>query len=105
MKKSIYIYDNDRNGMGVYASEQLTKSYSGGDCEEVVIEIPDEMEPGSNCFGQTIVTIGGYDFALDELLAVDKNDRPYLKPTKDGENARFLKIVERKGRKSLSFTI
>lgn len=105
MKKNIYIYDNDRQSTGIYASEKLTKSYDGGDCEEVTVEIPDELEPYETEMGETMVKAGDYFYTLDEVLRVDKNDHLYLKAMEPGQTARRLKVISRNGRKSLAFTI
>lgn len=105
MKRTIYIYDNDRQSTGIWASEKLIKSYNGGDCEEVTVEIPDRLEPYETETGETMVKMGDYFYSLDECLRIDKNDRPYLKQMEPGGRAIRLKIVERKGRKSLSFTL
>lgn len=105
MKKTIYIYDNDRQATGVYASENLTRSYQGGDCEGVVVEIPDKLEPYQTETGETMVKLGDYFYSLDECLRIDKNDRPYLKQMEPGGRAVKLKVVERIGRKSLAFTL
>ena len=105
MKKTIYIYDNDRKTTGVYASEKLTRSYQGGDCDEIIIEIPDKLEPYQTETGDTMVKMGSYFYTLDECLRIDKNDHPYLKQMEPGGNAVRLKTVERVGRRSLAFTI
>ena len=105
MKKTIYIYDNDRQTTGAYASEHFTKSYSGGDCEEVIIEIPDRLEPYQTETGETMIKLGDYFYSLDECLRLDRNDAPYLKQMEPGGRAIKLKVVERIGRKSLAFTL
>lgn len=105
MKKTIYIYDNDRQTTGVWASENLVKSYNGGDCEEITVEIPDSLEPYETETGETMVKMGDYFYALDECLRMDKNDHPYLKQMDPDGRAVKLKVVERVGRKSLAFTI
>lgn len=105
MKKNIYIYDNDRYGLGVHVSEHLTKSYQGGDCEEITVEIPDSLEPYETKLGDTMVKLGDYHYSLDEVLGIDKNDIPYLKAVEPGSVPRQLKIISRNGRRSLSFTI
>ena len=104
MKKNIYIYDNDRQSTGVYASEKLTKSYEGGDCEEVTVEIPEELKPYESEMG-TMIKLGDYFYPLDEALKVDKNDHLYLKTMEPGQTARRLKVISRNGRKSRAFTI
>lgn len=105
MKKTIYIYDNDRQTTGVWASEKLIKSYQGGDCEEVTVEIPDSLDPYEAECGDTMVKLGDYFYTLDECLRIDKNDHPYLKQMEPGGNALRLKVVEHIGRKSLAFTL
>lgn len=105
MKKTIYIYDNDRQTTGDYASEHFTKSYSGGDCEEVIIEIPDRLEPYQTETGETMIKLGDYFYSLDECLRLDRNDAPYLKQMEPGGRAIKLKVVKRIGRKSLAFTL
>lgn len=105
MKKTIYIYDNDRQATGVYVSEKLTRSYQGGDCEEIVIEIPDKLEPYQTETGETMVKLGDYFYSLDECLRIDKNDCPYLKQMEPGVRSVKLKVVERIGRNSLAFTL
>lgn len=105
MKRTIYIYDNERYGTGVWASENLIPSDNGGDCEEIVVEIPDNLEPGENVFGDLIVGSGLYEAPLNDCLRVDKNGNPYIKPLKPGGRITRLKVLERVGRKSLSFTI
>ena len=59
MEKTIYIYDNDRATTGIYASGKLIKSYDGGDCEEIVVEIPDRLEPYETETGDTMGASGG----------------------------------------------
>lgn len=105
MKRTIYIYDNDRQSTGVWASEKLIKSYNGGDCEEITVEIPDSLEPYETAMGDTMVKLGDYHYQLDECLRIDKNDAPYLKAMEPGSGPRRLKIVSRNGRRSLAFTI
>lgn len=105
MKKNIYIYDNDRYGLGVWVSQNLIKSYQGGDCEEVTVEIPDSLDPYEAECGDTMVKLGDYYYPLNECLRIDKDDRPYLKAMEPGIKARYLKIISRNGRRSLSFTI
>lgn len=105
MEKTIYIYDNDRQSTGVWASEKLIKSYQGGDCEEVVVEIPDSLEPYETETGDTMVKLGDYFYPLDECLRIDKNDHPYLKQMEPTGRAVKLKVVERIGRRSLAFTM
>lgn len=105
MKQNIYIYDNDRYGLGVWVSQNLIKSYQGGDCEEVTVEIPDSLEPYETEFGETVVTMGGHRYFLNDCLCIDKDDRPYLKVMEPGSKARYLKIISRNGRRSLPFTI
>lgn len=105
MKKTIYIYDNDRQSTGVSASENLVKSYNGGDCEEITVEIPDSMEPYETETGETMVKRGEFYYSLNQILKVDKNDYPYLVAVEPGQTARRLKVVSRNGRKSLAFTI
>ena len=105
MKQNIYIYDNDRYGSGVWVSRNLIKSYQGGDCEEVTVEIPDSLEPYETEIGDIMVKRGDYFYSLDDCLCIDKDDRPYLKVMEPGSKARYLKIISRNGRRSLSFTI
>lgn len=105
MRKNIYIYDNDRQATGVNVSEHFTKSYDGGDCEEVTIEIPDDMKPYQTETGETMVKCGDYFYSLDECIRIDKNDRPYLKQVEPGQTTRRLKVISRNGRRSLAFTI
>ena len=105
MKKTIYIYDNDRQTTGVYVSEKLTKSYQGGDCEEIVIEIPDKLEPYETEAGETMIKLGDYFYSLDECLRLDRNDFPYLKQMDPAGHVIKLKVIERIGRKSLAFTL
>lgn len=105
MKRTIYIYDNDRQSTGVWASEKLIKSYNGGDCEEVTVEIPDGLKPYETETGEMMVKMGDYFYSLDECLRIDKNDHPYLKQMEPGQTARRLKVISRNGRRSLAFTI
>lgn len=105
MKKTIYIYDNDRQTTGVLASENLVKSYNGGDCEEITVEIPDSLEPYETETGKTMVKMGDYFYSLDECMRIDKKDNLYLKSMEPGQTARRLKVISRNGRKSLAFTI
>lgn len=105
MKKTIYIYDNDRQTTGVYASDKFARSHQGGDWEEVTIEIPDDMKPYQTETGETMVKCGDYFYSLDERIRIDKNDRIYIKSMEPGTRARYLKIVSRNGRKSRAFTI
>lgn len=105
MKKEVYIYDNDRYGMGVHISEHLIRSYQGGDCEEITVEIPDVLEPYETELGDTMVKLGDYHYSLDEVLGIDKNDIPYLKSVGPESTPRRLKIISRNGRRSLAFTI
>ena len=105
MKKTIYIYDNDRQTTGVWASENLVKSYNGGDCEEITVEIPDSLEPYETETGETMVKMGDYFYSLDECMRIDKKDNLYLKSMEPGQTARRLKVISRNGRKSLVFTI
>ena len=105
MKKTIYIYDNDRQTKGAWASENLVKSYNGGDCEEITVEIPDSLDPYETETGETMIKLGDYFYSLDDCLRIDKNDRPYLKQMEPGGRAVKLKVVERIGRKSLAFTL
>lgn len=104
MKKTIYIYDNDRQTTGVLASENLVKSYNGGDCEEITVEIPDSLEPYETETGKTMVKMGDYFYSLDECMRIDKKDNLYLKSMEPGQTARRLKVISRNGRKSLAFT-
>ena len=104
MQKNIYIYDNNRHSTGVKVSEHFTRSYQGGDCEEVTVEIPDSMKPYQTEMG-TMVKRGEYSYLLDECLGIDRNDRIFLKAMEPGRLPRYLKIVSRNGRKSLAFTI
>lgn len=105
MKRTIYIYDNDRQSTGVYVSDKFIRSYRGGDCEEVVVEIPDELEPYETDFEDTMVKLGEFFYPLSECLRIDKRDRLYLMAIEPGTHPIWLKVVERVGRKSLSFTI
>lgn len=104
MKKTIYIYDNDRHITGVWASENLVKSYNGGDCEEITVEIPDSLEPYETETGKTMVKMGDYFYSLDECMRIDEKDNLYLKSMEPGQTARRLKVISRNGRKSLAFT-
>ena len=105
MRKEIYIYDNDRRSTGVCASENLVKSYNGGDCEEITVEIPDSLEPYEAETGETMIKLGDYFYSLDECLRLDRNNAPYLKQMEPGGRAVKVKVVERIGRKSLAFTL
>ena len=86
-------------------SEKLTKSYRGGDCEEIVIEIPDKLEPYETEAGETMIKLGDYFYSLDECLRLDRNDFPYLKQMDPAGHVIKLKVIERIGRKSLAFTL
>ena len=88
MRKYIYIYGNDRQAPGVNVSEHFTKSYDGGDCEEVTIEIPDDMKPYQTETGETMVKCGDYFYSLDECIRIDKNGRIYIKSMEPGTRAR-----------------
>ena len=68
MKKIIYIYDNDRRSTGVWASERLKKSYNGGDCEEITVEIPGSLEPYTAESGDTMVKLGDYHCGLTKMI-------------------------------------
>lgn len=105
MNKTIYVYDNDRNSTGVWASEKFIKSYQGGDCEEITVEIPGILAPYVSESGDTMVKLGDYHYPLDECLRVGKNDNLYLKSMEPGQRARGLKVISRNGRISLSLTI
>ena len=105
MRKAIYIYDNSRRGTGVFASENLVQSYEGGDCEKIIVEIPDRLEPYEAICGGTMVKLGEYSYPFNECLRVDKNDHPYLMAIEPGTYPIRLKVIERVGRKSLSFTL
>lgn len=105
MQKTVYIYDNNRARNGLRVSKFLKKSTEGGDCEEVTVEIPDDLEPYETELGETMVKLGAYHYSLDECLRIDKNDILYLKSMEPGQAARRLKIVIRNGRKSLAFCL
>jgi len=105
MKKTVYIYDNNWQATGAYVSENFIKSYNGGDCEEIIIEIPDSFEPYSAVCGDTMVKLGEFHYPLNECLCLDKNFRPFLKQMEPDTHAVKLKIVSRNGRKNLAFTI
>lgn len=105
MLQNLYIYDNDQTRRGVYVSEHLANSYDGGDCEEITIEIPDEMESYQTIMGETMVRCGNYFYSLDECVGIDKNSQVFIKPMEPGQRQQNLKIVSRNGRKSLAFVI
>lgn len=104
MKKTVYIYDNDRQSTGVCVSEHFVMSYNGGDCEEVVVEIPDELEPYETETG-TAVRLGEYRYTLDECMRISRNGAVYLKQMEPSGRAIQLKIISRNGRKSIAFTL
>lgn len=105
MKKNIFIYDNDRHRTGIWASERLMQSYAGGDCEEIVVEIPDDLDTYKTAFGDTMIKLGEFFCPLDECLRIDKNDHPYLRNTDRNGRPVKLKVIERIGRRSLAYTI
>lgn len=104
MQKTVYIYDNDRQRDGVYVSEHFVKSYDGGDCEEIVVEIPDELEPYEMETG-TAVRLGEYRYTLDECMRIGRDDTVYLKQMEPAGRAIPLEIVSRNGRRSIAFTL
>lgn len=100
MRKNLYIYDN----RGLCISGNFTRSYDGGDCEEITVEIPEKFNPEENDCGTTL-EVDGVRCFLDDCLFVNKKGDVYLKHIAYDGYADKLNIISRNGRKGLSFAI
>lgn len=97
VEKTVYLYDNTRP-FGV--SEHLAQTYEGGDCEELVVGIPEEFDPYESVTGDTVLTIDGYRYFLDEVVFSDDTGRSIFIAIPGEDLPRKIKILSRNGRRS-----
>lgn len=102
----VYGYQNSDGNITSY-SETLIRGYNGGCALELVVEIPDELNPYETAMGNTAIISDSHPMVLNEVLHSKSGEPAISYPDMcTGKNVfRMLKIVQRNGWVSCAFTI
>lgn len=99
MLAKIYGYQNTKGKVAHY-NENLIKGEGNGCALEIIVEIPNELNPYESICGDTCIEIEGMRMSLNEALFSDKNGNPWIKypdVNKMQDATRRLKVVSENG--------
>lgn len=107
MTTTIYGYQENITGRINGFRQGLIKNYNGGCAWEIVVEIPDILQPYISVGGNICIEVKGYAFALNEILFAKDGEPAICYPDMDtGKNVyRKLKITKDCGWVSTAITI
>ena len=105
MKATIYGYQNNEGRISHY-NQHLVKDYNGGCALELLVDIPDELNPYASVMGDICIEVDGTPMELD--LHADKYGNPiirYADMASGKDSIRKIKTIEEIGWVSTARTL